>query len=190
MPTRTRSRLNITLFASVVGGAVVGLPAYAYFYGYSWVDWTMFVILYIITGLGITVGYHRLLAHRSFACPDWVKGSFLVAGGWALQNSGLRWTADHIRHHARCDQEGDPYSAKRGFWHSHCGWLFWADPHRDDRFARKLQQDAVVMWQHRYYIPIVLSGLAFPFVVGFFTTAGSGGWGVSCSPELGGPSSS
>ena len=177
MTTRIPNCLNITLFSGVVGGAVVGLPAYAYFYGYSWVDWLMFVLLYIITGLGITVGYHRLLAHRSFACTDWVKGMLLIAGGWALQNSGFRWTADHIRHHARCDQEEDPYSAKRGFWHSHCGWLFWKDPHKDDKFARKLKQDAVVMWQHRYYIPIVLSGLALPFVVGFLYDGWFGGLG-------------
>ena len=165
--TRTYNLLNLTLFSSIVAGAAVGLPAFAYFYDYSWVDWVMFAILYIITGLGITVGYHRLLAHRSFACPNWVKGLFLIAGGWALQKSGLKWSADHIRHHARCDQEEDPYSAQRGFWHSHCGWLFWDDPHRDDKFASKLKQDTMVMWQDRYYIPIVGSGLALPFVVGF-----------------------
>jgi len=155
------------MFCAVTAGAIVGLPTYAYFYDYSWLAWGMFGLLYIITGLGITVGYHRLLAHRSFTCPDWVKGAFLIAGGWALQNSGLKWAADHIRHHARCDQEEDPYNAQLGFWYSHCGWLFWKDPHKDDKYATKLKQDPVVVWQNRYYIPIVLSGLALPFVVGF-----------------------
>ena len=175
---RKYDRLNLTLFPTITSGAVVGLPTYAYFYDFSWLAWTMFVLLYIVTGLGITVGYHRLLAHRSFTCPNWVKGAFLIAGGWALQNSGLKWAADHIRHHARCDQAEDPYNAQLGFWYSHCGWLFWMDPHKDDKYATKLKQDPVVVWQDRYYVPIVLSGLALPFVVGFV----SGGWveGLGC----------
>ena len=176
--TRARDIPTTILFFLVAIGASIGLPTYAYFFDYSWLDWTMFFVLYIFTGLGITVGYHRLLAHRSFTCPDWVKGIFLIAGGWALQNSGLKWAADHIRHHARCDQDEDPYNAQWGFWHSHCGWLFVRDPHRDDKYASRLKQDRVVMWQHRYYIPIVLSGLAFPFLVGFLYN----GWisGLGC----------
>ena len=184
-PTRPIDPLTITLFCLVTVGAIIGLPTYAYFYDYSWVDWTMFVMLYVITGIGITVGYHRLLAHRSFTCPDWVKGMFLVAGGWALQNSGLKWASDHIRHHARCDREEDPYNAQLGFWYSHCGWLFWRDPHKDEKYASKLKQDPVVMWQHRYYIPIVVSGLVLPFVVGALYDGWTGGLGCFLLAGLG-----
>ncbi len=183
--TRPHDRLTIMLFSLITGGAIVGLPAYAYFYDYSPLAWTMFVMFYAITGLGITVGYHRLLAHRSFTCPNLVKGVLLVAGGWALQNSGLKWASDHIRHHARCDQEEDPYNAQRGFWHSHCGWLFRVDPHKDEKYTTKLKQDPVVMWQHRYYIPIVLSGLALPFVAGFLTDGWIGGLGCFLLAGLG-----
>ena len=184
-PTRPIDRLTITLFCLVTVGAIIGLPTYAYFYDYSWVDWTMFVMLYAITGIGITVGYHRLLAHRSFTCPDWVKGVFLVAGGLALQNSGLKWASDHIRHHARCDREEDPYNAQLGFWYSHCGWLFWKDPHKDEKYASKLKQDPVVMWQHRYYIPIVISGLVLPFGVGALYDGWTGGLGCFLLAGLG-----
>jgi stearoyl-CoA desaturase (delta-9 desaturase) len=156
---------------------VVGVPAFAVVYGYTWLDWTMFVLLYVVTGLGITVGYHRLLAHRSFTCPDWVKAGFLIAGGWALQNSALKWAADHIRHHAACDQEADPYNAKRGFWYSHCGWLLSDQRYTDEKYATRLRQDPVVMWQHRYYVPIVLSGLALTFVVGYLHNGWIGGAG-------------
>src|SRR5947209_16968658 len=104
---------TIFLFGLVTVGALIGLPTYAYFFDYTWVDWAMFGLLYVITGLGITVGYHRLLAHRSFDCPNWVKGCLLVAGGWALENSALTWAAAHIRHHAWCDQEEDPYKIGR-----------------------------------------------------------------------------
>lgn len=178
-------KVNIVLFSSVTGGTIIGLPTYAYFYDYSLVDWVMFGVLYVITGLGITVGYHRLLAHRSFTCPNWVKGVLLIAGGWALQNSGLKWASDHIRHHARCDQEEDPYNAQLGFWHSHCGWLLRSDPHKDPKYATKLKQDPVVLWQHRYYIPIVLSGLALPFVVGFVNDGWIGGLGCFMLAGLG-----
>jgi stearoyl-CoA desaturase (delta-9 desaturase) len=167
---RPRSYGAIVLFSIVTLGALIGIPTYAYFYDYTWVDWTMFSLLYVITGLGITVGYHRLSAHRSFDCPNWVKGCLLIAGGWALENSALKWAADHIRHHAQCDQEKDPYNAMRGFWYSHCGWIFFKDPHADEKYVSRLRQDPVVLWQHRYYLPIVLSGLALPFVVGYLYT--------------------
>ncbi len=168
---------NATLFGVLTPVTLIGLPTFAYFYDYTWVDWSLFAVLYVVTGLGITVGYHRLLAHRSFTCPDWVKAALLIAGGWALENSVLKWAADHIRHHARCDQEEDPYNAKLGFWHSHCGWLFRMDPHRDEKYASRLKQDRIVMWQHKYYLPIVLSGLALPFIVGFLYKGWVGGLG-------------
>jgi len=166
------------LFSLVVVGTIIAVPTFAYFFGYSWLDWTMFFILYLVSGLGITVGYHRLMAHRSFKCSKWVKGGLLIAGGMALQNSALKWAPDHIRHHARCDKEEDPYNAMLGFWYSHCGWLFWKDPFRDEKYATKLQQDPLVMWQHRHYLTIVISGLALPLVVGFLYD----GWlgGLSC----------
>jgi len=156
---------------------LIGVPLYGFFYGYSWIDWTMFGILYVMTGLGITVGYHRLMAHRSFDCPNWVKTGFLIAGGWALENSAFKWAADHIRHHAHTDQEHDPYNAQRGFWYSHCGWLFFTDGHANEKYASRLRQDPVVMWQHRYYLPIVLSGLGLTFAVGFLYNGWMGGLG-------------
>ena len=164
--TPQRDYPTMFLFGLIIAATIVGLPVYAYFYDFSWVDWTMFISLYMITGLGITVGYHRLLTHRSFKCPDWVKMGFLIAGGMALENSALRWCGDHLRHHARCDQKEDPHNATLGFWHSHCGWIFWKDPNRDPKYQTRLLQDPLVVWQNRYYIPIVLTGLFLPFFVG------------------------
>lgn len=177
-PTRSLEYRTLIPFSLIIIVAAIGIPTFAYFFDYSWVDWTMFGTLYIVTGLGITVGYHRLIAHRSFACPDWVKACFLIAGGWAFQNSALQWASDHIRHHARCDEEQDPYNAQRGFWYSHCGWLFFHDPHADEKYASRLRKDRMVVWQDRYYIPIVLSGLALPFLVGLLYN----GWidGMGC----------
>ena len=114
---------SITLFSFVVLLSVVGVPLFGFLHGYVWLDWAMLAILYVITALGITVGYHRLFTHRSFECPDWVRIGLLIAGGWALENTALKWCSDHGRHHARTDQEDDPYNAKRGFWYSHVGWV-------------------------------------------------------------------
>jgi len=157
---------TFTLFCLVVVGTLVSTPLFGYLYGYTLFDWVLFGILYVFTGMGITVGYHRLIAHRSFECRPWVKAVLLIGGGWALQNSALRWCADHIRHHARTDQEEDPYNAQKGFWHSHCGWLFLNTPHRTENYERQLRKDPMVMWQHKYYRVIVISGLVFPFVLG------------------------
>ena len=166
------------LFCLVAVVTMVGTPLFGYFYGYSLFDWIVFGILYVCTGLGITVGYHRLISHRSFDCQPWVKAMLLIAGGWALQNSALRWSADHLRHHARTDQEEDPYNVKKGFWHSHCVWLFINTPHRTENYERQLRKDPLVMWQHRHYRAIVISGLAFPFLLGLLHGGFIGG--ISC----------
>ena len=182
---RPFSYLPAILFTLITGAALIGLPMFAYYYDFTWVDWAMFGILYAVTGLGITVGYHRLMAHRSFDCPGWVKVALLIAGGWALENSVLKWASSHIRHHARCDAEEDPYNAKRGFWWSHCGWVFYTDPYADEKYVSRLRQDPIVMWQHRYYVPIVLSGLALPFLVGFLYNGWIGGLGCFLLAGLG-----
>ena len=160
------SYVNLVLFCTIVAATIIGIPLYGYFVGFTTFDWILAFVMYVVTGMGITVGYHRLVSHQSFECPDWVKRCALIAGGWALQNSALIWCADHIRHHARTDTDEDPYNASRGFWHSHCGWLFYETPHRTDKYEIRLRRDSVILWQHRYYWLIVASGLAIPFALG------------------------
>jgi stearoyl-CoA desaturase (delta-9 desaturase) len=170
--------LNFVLFCAIVAATIIGIPLYGYYYGFSLFDWILSFVMYIVTGMGITVGYHRLVSHQSFECPNWVKACILVAGGWALQNSALKWGGDHIRHHAKTDQEEDPYNVTKGFWHSHCGWLFYNTPHRTEKYEIRLRRDPVVMWQHRYYWPIVISGLLLPFVLGVWNDGWQGGIGA------------
>jgi stearoyl-CoA desaturase (delta-9 desaturase) len=169
---------TLGLFSAIAIATLIGIPLYGYYIGFTLFDWMLFLVMYMVTGMGITVGYHRLIAHQAFECPDWVKRCLLVAGGWALQNSALVWCADHIRHHARTDTDEDPYNVTKGFWHSHCGWLFYETPHRTAKYEVRLRRDPVILWQHRYYWMIVLSGLAIPFALG---VVWHGGWmgGVS-----------
>lgn len=161
----------ITVFVLISLVVLIGVPLFGYLYGYTWVDWTLFGILYVVTGLGITVGYHRMISHRSFACPDPVKIAFLMAGGWALENSALKWCSDHVRHHAKVDQEDDPYNAKKGFWYSHLLWIFSKEANAEekyDKYRAIFKKDRWIVWQDRYYLPIVFSGLALPAIIGFF----------------------
>ena len=164
---RSHAIWNIVLFCAIGIGVMIGVPLYGYLYHYTWLDWSLFGLLYVISGLGITVGYHRLASHRSFDCPNWVKGALLIAGAWALQNSAIKWASDHLRHHAHCDKEKDPYNARRGFWHSHCGWLFTPDQHHDPKYATRIANDPVAIWQQKYYPLLVITGLAGTFLIGF-----------------------
>lgn len=158
---------SIILFGAIFLVSVVGLPAFSYFYDFSWVDWTLFGILYVVTGLGITVGYHRLLSHRSFACPSPVRIALLIAGGWAMENSAFKWCSDHVRHHAKVDQTEDPYNAKKGFWHSHVLWVFSKSPYISEKYLAPFRKDKWVMWQYKYYAPIFLSGIILPALIGY-----------------------
>jgi len=170
--TRTLDYPVIFQFAFVTLVALIGVPLFGYLYNYTWLDWTLFGVLYVITGLGITVGYHRLISHRSFEGHLWLKIALLIAGGWALQNTAIKWSADHVRHHAKVDQEADPYNAMKGFWYSHVGWLFINDPYANDKYEAQFRKDPLLLWQERYYVPIVLSGFVLPLVAGFL----HGGW--------------
>lgn len=179
-PIKISSRRGIwtvILFCAIVIGAVIGVPLYGYLYHYAWLDWSLFGMLYVVSGLGITVGYHRLMAHRSFDCPNLVKGTLLIAGAWALQNSAIKWASDHVRHHAHCDKEKDPYNAQQGFWHSHCGWLFISDRYADPKYATRVANDPVAIWQHKYYPLLLLAGLAGTFLIGFLFNGLMGGIG-------------
>ncbi len=168
---------TLTLFCSLTLMTVVGIPTFAHFYDYRLLDWILLVVLYVVTGMGITVGYHRMLTHHSFDSRPWVKACLLIVGGWAMQNSALIWCADHIRHHAHTDEEADPYNATRGFWHSHVGWLFVKTVYREDRFSAKLRTDPLITWQHRNYWLIVASGFLFPLVAGYLNAGYSGAVG-------------
>lgn len=106
---------TLLLFCLITLIVLIGVPAFGYVSGYTMTDWVMFGLLYLATGLGITVGYHRLIAHRSFACPDWVKIGLLIVGGWALENSALKWAATHRRHMRNAIWRRIPTTPSAGF---------------------------------------------------------------------------
>ena len=130
--------------------------------------------------MGITVGYHRMITHRSFESHPWIKICLLVMGDGPCKTPPCSGAPTISRHHAHTDEEADPYNASKGFWHSHVGWLFINTPYREDRFAAKLRTDPMILWQHRYYWAIVASGLLLPFAAAGYLNGGfmSGASGV------------
>ena len=118
------------VFALLVAG--IGLWGW----GCSGVDFVLLAVMYTATGLGITVGYHRLFAHRSFQAPQIVRVLTALAGTATFENSVLTWASEHRYHHKYVDQDGfpyDPYSIKQGFFHAHVGcthYYGWTDVRR------------------------------------------------------------
>ena len=144
-----------------------------------WSDIAVFAILYVLTGLGVTVGFHRLFTHRSFATRGWLRGVFAVCGSAAIEGPVISWVADHRKHHAFSDQPGDPHSPHvdhgvgvggvlRGLLHAHVGWLFRHDQRgARDRYAPDLVRDPVIAFVHRWFFVWALGGLALAFGLGW-----------------------
>jgi stearoyl-CoA desaturase (Delta-9 desaturase) len=144
-----------------------------------WRDIAVFAILYLVTGLGVTVGFHRLFTHRSFATKPWMRGIFAAMGSMAIEGPVISWVADHRKHHAFADQPGDPHSphvdhgvgwrgALRGLLHAHMGWLFiHTQRGARQRYAPDLVADPVVSWVDRTFVVWVLGGLGAAFGLGW-----------------------
>jgi stearoyl-CoA desaturase (delta-9 desaturase) len=124
---------------------------------------------FALCGVAITGGYHRLFAHPTYKAHPLVRLFYLVFGAAAVQNSALKWSADHRVHHSKTDRDEDPYNISRGFWWAHIGWVLHRDPNEIDlRSVKDLAADPLIAWQDRYYVPlaVVFCGL-IPLGLGF-----------------------
>lgn len=178
--TGARSLLGKTVLGVFVAvpfvGLVVGVP-WAFATGWvTWLDLTMGAALYAVGVLGVTVGYHRLFTHRSFRAARGLRVSLAVAGSVAVEGRVIDWVADHRRHHASSDVDGDPHSPwlhgpgtwglVKGLFHSHVGWLFVTNPTSLERYAPDLIGDRDLERVNRWW-PFI-AGLTFviPAAVG------------------------
>lgn len=149
------------LFILATSLGALAWPFFAWHYGVTGAEIALTVGYYVATGLSITVGYHRLLSHRTFKAHPAAEALFLLFGAAAWQGSALEWSVDHIQHHSHIDTESDPYNRKRGFWYSHIGWLIRRETGTQmARLPHFLKNDRLVMWQHRWYVPIAF-GMSF-----------------------------
>lgn len=160
----------IILTATPIAALTV-IPWYAVAHDFSTAAWVSFVILLALNGLSITGGYHRLWAHRAYEAHWSLRLVFMLFGAMAIQNSILIWASGHRTHHRYVDDvELDPYSARRGFWFSHMGWMLRNYPSSVPNFnnANDLLNDKMVMFQHHYYVPLVAAmNLGLPLALGW-----------------------
>jgi stearoyl-CoA desaturase (delta-9 desaturase) len=182
-------RLNwATTIAMILfhAGALVGL------YFFTWKIFLITVALYwATTGLGISLGYHRLHTHRSFKVPAWLDYTFAVCGSLTLEGGPISWVATHRIHHQKSDQFGDPHSPRDGAWWSHVGWLLFGESNHNNtaamaKYAPDLAKDRFYVWLNNYHwvplvgmgvillalggIPLFLWGIAIRIVFGLHAT--------------------
>ena len=167
---------------------LVAAPFFLWGWGFSWVDLGLLLGMYVVSALGITVGFHRLFTHRSFETFTWVKFLFAVPGTMAIQGSLFRWVAFHRRHHQYSDTPNDPHTPHhqrrgvfgvlRGAWYAHIGWFFEAVPPTLGDYVRDLKKSralrvADALWPIwvalGFLIPAAIGGLAKMSWVGVWT---------------------
>ncbi|MBW4523075.1 MAG: acyl-CoA desaturase [Scytolyngbya sp. HA4215-MV1] len=158
MTVATSKKLNfdwpVILFmvAVHVGALFALLPA-----NFSWAAVGLAIFLHWVTGgLGITLGFHRLVTHRSFQAPKWLEYFFVFCGTLACQGGPIDWVGMHRLHHLHSDQVGDPHDSNQGFWWSHMGWMLCEIPCRDEvaRYTKDIFDDPVYRFLQNFFIPI------------------------------------
>jgi stearoyl-CoA desaturase (delta-9 desaturase) len=162
-----------TLYKFVVLAAVI-IPfiatAYAIYLlwnrAVNWSDITLLIVMYSLTIIGIGMGFHRMLTHRSFRAHPAVKFILLVLGSMSLEGAAIDWAATHVKHHAQADQEGDPHSPVEGFFHAHVGWLFKDRMASPDIYCKHLTKDPIVMFVSRTFLVWVVLSLLIPLAIG------------------------
>jgi stearoyl-CoA desaturase (delta-9 desaturase) len=149
-------------------------------YGFGWLYGGLLLAMYIITGIGITVGYHRYFTHRSFQTPRIIQAMLAISGSMALEGPVLKWVAMHRRHHQHSDRDGDPHSPHEhgdgvrgvllGMWHAHVGWIFKANPRNLLRYIPDLSGDRLVRAMSRLWVLWAVLGALIPAVLGGLIT--------------------
>ena len=172
--------------------ALVHIGAVAALFMFNWHAFAMAVFLYwVATGLGISMGYHRLHTHRSYKVPVWMEFFFAICGTLTLEGGPIFWTAIHRIHHQRSDQPGDPHSPREGAWWAHVGWILMGETKHNNtkllaKYAPDLAKYRFYVWLNDYHwapilvltalmaliggLPMVLWAVCFRVVFGLHAT--------------------
>ena len=179
-PPSVGNNALVKLFVAIPFAALVAAAPFAWGWGLSWLDAGLALFFYFLTLTGITVGYHRHFTHRAFRARRGLRVALAVLGSMAFQGPVITWVADHRRHHAFADKEGDPHSpwlfgttpaaVARGFWHSHMGWTFNRDRTNLVRFAPDLRADRDVSRIARQFPLWTVVSLLSPALLGGLIT--------------------
>ena len=168
-PAKRLDWVNVLFLAGSHIVAVAGTAVYVSLHGFSVGALAVFAFFMIACGFSVTAGYHRLFSHGAYEAHPAVRLFYLIFGAAAFENSALRWARDHRMHHARVDEEEDPYNIRKGFWWAHVGWVFYKTPPRDGaNHTGDLERDPLVLWQDRFYLPLAIAtGFALPLLIGY-----------------------
>lgn len=167
-PADPTKRLNLVNTAFLAVAHLLAAAGLVYLI-VSFNPWTLALALVYgaLCGLAITGGYHRLFSHPTYKANALLRAVYLFFGAASVQNSALKWSADHRRHHARTDTDEDPYNIQRGFWWAHIGWVLFDEGESDLSVVKDLQQDPLVRFQDRHYVLLaILSGAVLPTLLG------------------------
>ncbi|WP_329045784.1 acyl-CoA desaturase [Amycolatopsis sp. NBC_01488] len=177
--TRTETFL-VKLFAVVPLLALAVAVPFAWGWGLGWTDVALTAGCYFLTGLGVTIGFHRYFTHGAFKANRPLRIALAVTGSMAMQGPVIGWVADHRRHHAYADRDGDPHSPWRygttagalakGFWHAHMGWLFDRRKTNAQRFAPDLLADRDIVRIDRWFPALTVVTLLAPALIGGLVT--------------------
>jgi stearoyl-CoA desaturase (delta-9 desaturase) len=172
---RTVNWKNLAILTSI---HLFALPA---FFSFSWTNLAALIIgNWIVGSLGVGLGYHRLLTHRSFQTPKWLEYLLTILGTMSIQDSPVKWVATHRMHHRFTEEPEDPHSTRDGFWWAQAGWLVWGDAQDHDeatlrRYAPDLINDRIhALISRFYYVPVIVSAVVLFFVSGWSMVV----WGV------------
>ena len=135
----------------------------------TWQDLALLIGMYLPISLGVTAGFHRMLTHRSFRAHPVVRATLLILGSMAVEGAAITWAANHLKHHALADKEGDPHSPVDGLFHAHLGWLLTTDDADPKVYCRHLLRDPVVVFVDRTFLLWVALSLLIPFAIGGWT---------------------
>ncbi|MFD1531121.1 acyl-CoA desaturase [Pseudonocardia aurantiaca] len=166
----------IYVFVAVPMVALVAAVPLAWGWGVDWHDLVLFGVFYVIAVLGVTVGFHRHFTHKSFKAKPWLRVAMVISGSLAVQGNVLNWVADHRRHHAYSDREGDPHSpwlfgtsplaVAKGFLHAHMMWFFDRDETNHRRFIPDLLADRLIVRTSKAFGLWVAVSLLLPAALG------------------------
>jgi len=186
-PERASLAERLVILAIILvplAGAAIA-PILVWGRGFGWTDLGVLVGMYMLTGLAITVGFHRLFVHRSFATYTWMKVIFGILGSMAVQGSLFQWVSRHRRHHQHSDTPEDPHTPHhhgkgvvgllKGFWHAHIGWFFDVDPPDFGNYIKDLSESRTLRVTSALCPVWVALGLAIPAAIGGVVTQSWGG---------------
>jgi len=132
----------------------------------NWNDLAILGAMYFFTALGITIGYHRMLTHRSFDANPAVRFFFLMLGSMAVEGPALDWASIHIKHHANTDADDDPHSPLHGFFHAHMGWFLSVYHAEPEIYGKWLLKDRLVVFMSKTFFVWGALGFIIPYLLG------------------------